>query len=101
MALNRKIWLQQGVYAAVVGPNLETRSGYRMLSTDRGGRGRYVDSSRSHRGLPHGYAGLATIGTDLCFPDALKPADVQTIIQTAREAEPHLATVICDVVIDL
>ena len=31
VALNRKIWLQQGVYAAVVGPNLETRSGYRML----------------------------------------------------------------------
>jgi purine-nucleoside phosphorylase len=31
-----------------------------------------------------------TIVTDLCLPDALAPVDVQTIIRTAKSAEPRL-----------
>ncbi|MEX0843607.1 MAG: purine-nucleoside phosphorylase, partial [Gemmatimonadota bacterium] len=34
-----------------------------------------------------------TIVTDLCFPDALDPIDVPTILRVAREAEHHLTAV--------
>jgi purine-nucleoside phosphorylase len=39
-----------------------------------------------------------TIVTDLCFPDALEPASVDSIIRTAQEAEPRLATLLRGVV---
>jgi purine-nucleoside phosphorylase len=42
-----------------------------------------------------------TIVTDLCLPDALEPVDVQTIIRTAKNAEPRLTALIRDVVRDL
>jgi purine-nucleoside phosphorylase len=37
--------------------------------------------------------GLAIV-TDLCFPDALEPADIPRIIATANAAEPKLRTLI-------
>ena len=39
-----------------------------------------------------------TIITDACLPDALEPADVATIIETARLAEPSLTTLVRGVV---
>jgi purine-nucleoside phosphorylase len=38
----------------------------------------------------------ASVVTDLCFPDALAPADIREIIRTAEEAEPKLAAIVCD-----
>ena len=44
---------------------------------------------------------LPTIGfsiiTDMCLPDALKPANVNEIIATANEAEPRLRTLVTGV----
>jgi purine-nucleoside phosphorylase len=39
-------------------------------------------------------AGLRVLGlsivTDLCFPDALEPADIKKILATAADAEPRV-----------
>lgn len=47
------------------------------------------------------HCGLRTFGlsvvTDLCFPDALEPADVERIIATANSAAPKLRTLVCGV----
>jgi purine-nucleoside phosphorylase len=44
------------------------------------------------------HAGLRTVGlsivTDMCLPDALKPAVVSEIIATANHAEPKLRTLV-------
>ena len=34
-----------------------------------------------------------SIITDVCFPDALEPVDVEKIIATANAAEPNLTTI--------
>ena len=102
VALDRKIRLRRGVYAAVIGPNLETRAEYRMLrqmGADVVGMST-VPEVIVARHMDMRVLGL-TIVTDLCLPDALEAVDVQTIIRTAREAEPHLTAVIRDVVSDL
>lgn len=98
-ALDRKLRLQRGVYAGVKGPNLETRAEYRML---RGWGADVVGMSTVPEVIVARHMGMRVLGltvvTDLCLPDALEPIDVPTIIRTAREAEPHLTTVIRDVV---
>ncbi len=101
-ALDRKIKLQRGVYAAVVGPSLETRAEYRMLrqmGADVVGMST-VPEVIVARHMEMRVLGL-TIVTDLCLPDDLEPVDVPTIIRTAGEAEPHLTAVIRDVVKNL
>jgi len=44
------------------------------------------------------HAGLRVVGfsvvTDLCFPDALEPADVHEIVRVANEAEPYLSKLV-------
>jgi purine-nucleoside phosphorylase len=44
------------------------------------------------------HGGMRVLGlsivTDECFPDALEPVDVETIIRVAREAEPRLTELI-------
>ncbi len=44
------------------------------------------------------HCGLKTVGmsivTDMCLPDALKPADVAEIIAIANKAEPKLRTLV-------
>ena len=35
--------------------------------------------------------------TDLCFPDALEPANVEEIIRVANEAEPKLSKLVLGV----
>jgi purine-nucleoside phosphorylase len=37
--------------------------------------------------------GLSII-TDACLPDALEPADIDTIVKVAGEAEPHLSRLV-------
>ena len=44
------------------------------------------------------HCGLRVVGfsiiTDMCLPDALKPANVEEIIAVANEAEPRLTTLV-------
>jgi len=39
-----------------------------------------------------------TIITDACLPDSLEPADVASIIETAKRAEPSLSALVGGVV---
>ena len=101
-ALGRGIRLQRGVYAGVVGPNLETRAEYRML---RRMGAHVVGMSTIPEVIVARHMGMRVLGlsvvTDLCFPDALEVADVESILRVAAEAEPRLSTVIRDVVRNL
>jgi purine-nucleoside phosphorylase len=85
----------QGVFVAVSGPNLETRAEYRFL---RQIGADVVGMSTVPEVLVAVHCGLKVLGlsvvTDMCFPDALEPADVPKIIATANAAEPKLRKLI-------
>jgi purine-nucleoside phosphorylase len=88
----------RGVTVAVTGPNLETRAEYRFL---RQIGADVVGMSTVPEAIVAVHCGLRVFGlsvvTDLCFPDALEPADVQKIIATANAAEPKLRALVCGV----
>jgi purine-nucleoside phosphorylase len=94
-ALELGIVLREGVYVAVPGPNLETRAEYRML---RGMGADVVGMSTVPEVIVAAHEGMRTVGisiiTDQCLPDALEPADITRIIDTARRAEPSLTRLI-------
>jgi purine-nucleoside phosphorylase len=99
VAREQGITLREGVYAAVTGPNLETRAEYRMLRTlgaDVVGMSTVPEVLAAVQG-GMGVLGLSII-TDLCLPDALEPADIGRIIATAAAAEPALTRLITGVV---
>jgi purine-nucleoside phosphorylase len=99
VALGRGIVLREGVYVAVPGPNLETRAEYRML---RSIGADVVGMSTVPEVIVAAHAGLRTVGisiiTDQCLPDALEPADITRIIETARRAEPSLTRLVTGLV---
>jgi purine-nucleoside phosphorylase len=96
--LARGVRLHRGVYAAVVGPQLETRAEYRML---RSLGADVVGMSTVPEVITARHMGVRVLGisiiTDLCLPDALEPVDVPAVIRTAAGAEPHLTGVVRDV----
>ncbi|MEM0962455.1 MAG: purine-nucleoside phosphorylase [Bacteroidota bacterium] len=98
-ALKRGIRLQQGVYVAVVGPNLETRAEYRFL---RGIGADVVGMSTVPEVIVARHMDLrcmaVSVVTDECFPDALDPVSITDVLAAAAEAEPHLTTLMGDVV---
>ena len=85
----------RGVLVAVAGPNLETRAEYRFL---RQIGADVVGMSTVPEVIVAVHAGLRTVGfsvvTDMCLPDALKPADVNEIIAIANAAEPKLRALV-------
>jgi purine-nucleoside phosphorylase len=91
LALELGITLREGVYVAVSGPNLETRAEYRML---RAMGADVVGMSTVPEVIVARHQGMRTLGisiiTDQCLPDALEPADIGRIIETAGRAEPQL-----------
>lgn len=95
IALEERIVCHQGVYVAVVGPNLETRAEYRFL---RQIGADVVGMSTVPEAIVGVHAGMRTLGvsviTDMCLPDALKPVSLPEIITTANEAEPKLSTLV-------
>jgi purine-nucleoside phosphorylase len=94
-ALELGIALREGVYAAVPGPNLETRAEYRML---RSVGADVVGMSTVPEVIVANHQGMRTVGisiiTDQCLPDALEPADIGRIIDTAGRAEPALTRLV-------
>jgi purine-nucleoside phosphorylase len=99
VALEAGIPLRRGVYVAVPGPNLETRAEYRMLRTMGAD---VVGMSTVPEVIVAVHGGMRVMGvsiiTDECFPDRLMPAELETIIRTARGAEPRLTTLVEGVV---
>jgi len=95
VALDLKIPLKKAVYAAVAGPNLETGAEYRFLRTIGADT---VGMSSVPECLAAVHGGMRVIGmsvvTDACFPDALKPANVEEIIKVANAAQPALEALV-------
>jgi len=85
----------RGIYVAVVGPNLETRAEYRFL---RAIGADVVGMSTVPEVLVAVHAGMRVLGlsivTDMCLPDALKPANIEEILSTAAAAEPKLRKIV-------
>jgi len=99
IAMELGIRLNRGVYVAVPGPNLETRAEYRMLRMIGAD---VVGMSTVPEVIVARHMGMRVLGlsiiTDACLPDALEPADVDTIIRIAMDAEPGLTRLIRRVV---
>jgi len=95
IAMEEQVRTHTGVYVAVSGPNLETRAEYRFL---RGIGADVVGMSTVPENLVAIHMGMKVFGiaivTDLCLPDALEPANIESIVRTANEAEPKLAKIV-------
>jgi purine-nucleoside phosphorylase len=98
VARDLRLTLREGVYVAVTGPNLETAAEYRFL---RAIGADVVGMSTVPEVIVAVHGGMRVLGisiiTDACLPDALEPADVATIIATARTAEPNLTRLVTGV----
>ena len=98
IARRENIVAHKGVFVAVAGPNLETRAEYRFLRTIGAD---VVGMSTVPEVIVAVHCGLRVVGfsiiTDMCLPDALKPAVVEEIIAIANGAEPHLRKLVTGV----
>ncbi len=94
-ARKENVVAHKGVYVGVLGPNLETRAEYRFL---RGIGADVVGMSTVPEVLVAVHCSMkvfaASIITDMCFPESLKPADIAEIIATANGAEPKLTKIV-------
>ncbi|WP_299885310.1 purine-nucleoside phosphorylase [uncultured Lacinutrix sp.] len=93
IAKNNNIKLHKGVYASVVGPQLETRAEYRMLKiigADAVGMSTVPEIIvANHLKLK---AAAVSVLTDECDPSNLKPVNIGEIIAMAAKAEPDMIT---------
>lgn len=96
------IVLKKGVYASVIGPQLETRAEYRylkLIGADAVGMSTVPEVIvANHLKLP--VAAISVI-TDEGDPDDLQPVDVQDIIRVAGEAEPKMIHLFKEVIKNL
>jgi len=99
VAVANGITMREGIYAAVQGPNLETRAEYRFL---RAVGADVVGMSTVPEVIVARHGGMRVLGlsiiTDQCLPDALESASLEQIIKVARNAEPKLSAVVKGVV---
>lgn len=95
VALEETIPMHQGVYIALSGPMLETRSEYRflrLLGADVVGMSTVPEVIAAvHMGMD--VLGVSVI-TDECFPDSLQPVNIEEILDAAAMAEPKMTKVI-------
>ena len=93
IAKAHNITLHKGVYASVVGPQLETRAEYRMLKiigSDAVGMSTVPEIIvANHLNLK---VAAVSVLTDECDPENLKPVDISEIIAMAGKAEPNMIT---------
>jgi purine-nucleoside phosphorylase len=91
----------RGVYAAVTGPNLETRAEYRFLRIIGADA---IGMSTIPEVIVAVHSSMRVLGisviTDMCLPDALEVATVEHILAAARSAEPKLRALILAAVRD-
>jgi len=99
IALENQIKVQKGVYIAVPGPNLETRAEYKFL---RATGADVVGMSTIPENIVANHMGMKVLGisivTDECFPDTLKPVNVEEIIATAMQAEPKMTLIMKELI---
>ena len=99
IASEKNIKLHKGVYASVVGPQLETRAEYRYLKiigADAVGMSTVPEVIvANHLGLR---VSAVSILTDECDPDNLQPVDIEEIIAMAATAEPDMITLFTELI---
>jgi len=102
LAEKHGVILRQGVYAAVAGPNLETRAEYRFMRTigaDVIGMSTIPEVLVAHHmGLP--VAAISVI-TDECDPDNLAPVEIEEILAVAARAEKGLIKLLVELMNEL
>lgn len=99
VAAEQKLPLNEGVYIAVAGPNLETPAEYRflrMIGAD------VVGMSVVPEVLTARHGGLkvmaVTVASDACIPETLQPANIEELLKVARETEPKLTALLTGVI---
>ena len=99
IALKHDINLHKGVYASVVGPQLETRAEYRYLKiigADAVGMSTVPEIIvANHLNLP---VAAVSVLTDECDPDNLHPVNISDIIAMAGKAEPDMITLFTELI---
>lgn len=102
VALKNNIAIKKGSYVSVQGPNLETRSEYRLMQRIGADA---VGMSTIPEALVARELGMKTLGlsiiTDLGFPDTLKVAKLEHILESAAIAEPKLVNLIKKLIVEL
>jgi purine-nucleoside phosphorylase len=99
VALENGLKLKEGIYVAVAGPCLETRSEYRflrMIGADM------VGMSTVPENIVAVQMGMEVLGltiiSDLCDPEHLEKTAIEEIINTCEEAEPKLTLLVKEVI---
>ncbi|WP_298782488.1 purine-nucleoside phosphorylase [uncultured Polaribacter sp.] len=99
IAIKNNIELHEGVYASVVGPQLETRAEYRMLQileSDAVGMSTVPEVIVAKQmNLP---CAAISVLTDECNPKNLQPVDIAEIIAIAGKTEPKMITLFKEVI---
>lgn len=99
IASEKEIKLHKGVYASVLGPQLETRAEYRYLKiigADAVGMSTVPEVIvANHLKLP---VSAISVLTDECDPDHLKPVNIADIIEQAGKAEPNMITLFTELI---
>lgn len=99
VAAENSIKVQKGVYVAVPGPNLETKAEYKFL---RETGADVVGMSTVPENIVANHMIMKVLGisiiTDECFPETLKPVNVEEIIATAMTAEPKMTLIMKEVI---
>ena len=99
VAAEQGIALQEGVYVAVAGPNLETRAEYRwlrQLGADVVGMSMVPEVIVARHG---GLRVLAVVVvSDACIPEHLQPASIDELLRVAAATEPRLTALLTGVI---
>lgn len=102
VAIKNNISIKKGSYVSVQGPNLETRAEYRLMQKIGADT---VGMSTIPEAIVARELGMRTLGlsiiTDLGFPDTLKVAKIEHILESASIAEPKLVNLIKKLLIEL
>jgi purine-nucleoside phosphorylase len=102
LAQKHYINLHEGVYASVVGPQLETRAEYRMLQileVDAVGMSTVPEVIVANQ-LKVPCAAISVL-TDECDPKNLQPVDISEIINIAGKAEPKMIVLFKELIAEL
>lgn len=99
VAQDQQLPLREGVYAAVAGPNLETRAEYRFLrqiGADVVGMSMVPEVLTARHGNMRVLA--VVVVSDACIPEDLQPASVEALLRVAAATEPSLTRLLTGVV---
>ncbi len=101
-AAKQQLQLSKGTYAAVMGPNLETRAEYRWL---RSTGADMVGMSTVPEVIVANQVGIQcaaiSVITDECDPENLQPVNIAEIIEVAGKSDKILSSILFDTIISL